>query len=456
MDFKNEDYEKNYNNWTRILMGTRPFNPIYWDKKLPDNTLKKLRKTNLTYYSKIPSTPITVSSAPSQDCSISYEILADSWMRQNFLPNLLFPYNLSDYDTYDRENDRVDISDALYSTESPDELTACHYFLSMDNSDVKRPIDLVIFKLMHSDTILQICITILNVKKVINPGNSMGAFLMHIAFTIINARQSLFLFNNGDRIPYYNRIPYFRQVTEVSLPENLKESLEGKCNEHVFTNFKIFRNYIWSRPNIKPSHRANKPLLLEDADKVLWDLEPFCPYFTREGTIFKINRLNIIDNYSETGLPNISNISFASRMIDTNKGYAICDPNKFRLARGDKAHEKMFEKYPNVLLVLDTKKREPGPHHYNKKYLNIQPLVIVENSVSWLMFAETSFCEGMIERGKYLEDSSLLTIFCLACPDSNFEGFDKLIPRPRSSKKVAIVNPRVNSDPEIKNELIME
>ena len=436
MDFKNDEWGENEDGWDANLLGVGPHNPTVWDKALPLDSLRRLKCTNMSYFAQMPTNPITVLESPSTDCSINLTKLADLWMRENFLTHILFPHNCASYyDFYKEFDERIDVTDVLYSSDSPLELEACQNFISVDNTDWKRKIDLILHAFMNAKTLLEICGICLNAKKFFAPHNQIIPFILHQAFLIINVRQALYLYNeDGHRLEYNVKQSYFRQITEVILPDTLKDNYNFERVRPVYDNFKIFRNMIWSQPSPTKSHRLNQPILLEDKSKILWDLKPYRPHFTRTGNIYLMTQVQNSDYKSNSNeVPDLQGLVFYAKMKTSNGG-VIIDPDMAQLAMSkDLTHAKMFEGFPDTLVVIDlNQKRGKLPNFYDGKWIEVVPLVVKENGQTWFLFCEQSFYDNFAKgEGKniYGDCSSLLTIWGLRYPDTNLLGFDNLIPK---------------------------
>ena len=190
MDFTNREYGRLAANWRQNLRSEGPAEPTISDMKLDNDWLKRLKLLSALYYSNIPMNQITVTAAPPTDCVINFEAMATDWLRQNFLKTILFPYNMADFNDYDQDfPDLYDVTNTLFSSDSPDELEAATFFLrNGQNSYTQREFDLVIVTMLNAKTVAELCTIMLNMKRSTDPKNAKLALMLHYGFLIYNAR----------------------------------------------------------------------------------------------------------------------------------------------------------------------------------------------------------------------------------------------------------------------------
>lgn len=426
MKFKNRNLRRLNDSWERNLAGHGCPCPKVSDQKLPATRITALKTETLSYYARIPSDPITILVSPEQDCKINCFKLADDWCRGNFLPTILFPFSITEY----YEPDWIDpfrTSEVLHSTKAPAKLEAAVEFLKLDVENPKRHADLIIQHLLNCDTLLELCCILLNCKKTFPSSSPLIPLVMTYGFGIINSRQALFHFEpNGKKEPYWNKINYFHQVRKVTLPEYLEDFLEIRP---VYKEYRLFRNMVWCKPNPKPDHPSNRNYLIEDIVGDMWELYPLKPFFSNEGCIYEIVKVENSE-FTRSTNPEFRGLEYSVEMNSTGKTYATCLPEHFSSDSREKMN--IFSELPSSVLVLDNNlPKDKVPNHFDKKIIQVVPLIVNENQLKFLIFSEKTFAAEYCEDSRHIfnEDSNMLTIFTLSCKDTSFMGPDNLLPK---------------------------
>ena len=442
MDFTNREYGRLAANWRQNLRSEGPAEPTISDMQLDNDWLKRLKLLSASYYSNIPMNQITVTAAPPTDCVINFETMATDWLRQNFLKTILFPYNMADFNDYDQDfPDLYDVTNTLFSSDSPDELEAATFFLrNGQHSYTQREFDLVIVTMLNAKTVAELCTIMLNLKRSTDPKNAKLALMLHYGFLIYNAR--IATYNNKIRdgpYKYTDTYTFFKQATKIEIPEDLKEAIEHGTEKPIYETFYIFRNLIWTKPSLLKDGRKNETQLLEDLDGNMWDLEPLKPHFTLDGYIFKIHRVESEEvDRPRVLYPAISEIMFETKLKFTRKGYALVDTTALRVIQGVKKGPRfirdMFQGLSKVIVNLDNNKGATDgiPVHHHDMVCQVMPVIVCEKGSQFLMFCERGFHDlyiGANQNHVYPDDPSYLPIFCLHCPDTSILGIDNLLPK---------------------------
>ena len=447
--FKSESFTHNNTAWNNSIDADDGIWPTWTDRPLPDNKLERLRQLNRTYYCSIPNVKPTTPNGPASDCSVTLFNIATDWIRKNFINSILFP-GIADFFSYDLENeDHYSVIHILYSSHSHAEIKRSISFLKENPRQPQRRVDLVTLHLLNSENLTDICLLLLNTKKMCRPEDPYVALILHLGFMVINCRQTLAYYDSDYRKldDHFNRNQFFINTENISVPNLYKHIPEYTNTPEVHTHFLFFRNTIWCKPSPNKHHQINKTIWVTDVDNVCWHFEPYIHHFTGQGFIYKLG-----DHSREEGdkpYPNIRNIQFRTQLKETRSGGAVINPAE--LFADDRKFVKLFKYLPESLIVLDTTKpNDSGPRHFHDQWITVTPLIVYDGTY-FMIFVESSYLDNVHEKDKresvYTGDINLLSFWPLRIPDCSLLPPDNLLPIKR--KKVPFkLEPIIESDNE--------